>query len=77
MSLVKWNLLGKRPECPNSKNHRPDIKYFNLDKKIDGMLTKDTKPLRARSRSLVKSLKKLSRSVSCSGSVPRYDFDLL
>lgn len=77
MSLVKRNSLGKHAQCSDSKKYRPDIKYFNLDKKIDGMLTKDRKPLRARSRSLVKSLKKLSRSVTCSGSVPRYDFHLL
>jgi len=48
-----------------------------VDKQMDGLPNRDGKPLRARSRSLVKSLKKLSRSVSCSGSVPRFGVECL
>ncbi|XP_066916345.1 3',5'-cyclic-AMP phosphodiesterase 4C-like isoform X2 [Clytia hemisphaerica] len=43
-----------------------------VDKSLESLPNKDSRKLRARSKSLVKSLKKLSRSVSCSGSVPRF-----
>lgn len=43
-----------------------------VDKQMELLPRREAKPLRARSKSLVKSLKKLSRSVSCSGSVPRF-----
>ena len=39
---------------------------------MEAVPKRDARQLRARSKSLVKSLKKLSRSVSCSGSVPRF-----
>ena len=45
--------------------------FFFIDKQLES-LPRDSCKLRARSKSLVKSLKKLSRSVSCSGSVPRF-----
>jgi hypothetical protein len=43
-----------------------------VDKPMEAVPKRDARQLRARSKSLVKSLKKLSRSVSCSGSVPRF-----
>lgn len=45
-----------------------------VDKTLEA-LPNNSRKLRARSKSLVKSLKKLSRSVSCSGSVPRFGAD--
>ena len=45
------------------------------DKPLDEDLSSTTRehsgPIRARSRSLVRSIKKLTRSISCSGSIPR------
>ena len=38
---------------------------------MEAVTKRQTRPLRARSKSLVQSLKKLSRTVSGSGSVPR------
>jgi len=48
----------------------------HTDKPLDEDMSSPTKdqsgPIRARSRSLVRSIKKLTRSISCSGSIPRF-----
>jgi len=46
-----------------------------VDKEMGVQPRKNSVPLRARSRSLVKSLRKLSRTVSCSGNVPRFGIE--
>ena len=43
-----------------------------LDEDIASNAREHSGPIRARSRSLVRSIKKLTRSISCSGSIPRY-----
>ena len=47
----------------------------HTDKPLDEDMSSHAKdqsgPIRARSRSLVRSIKKLTRSISCSGSIPR------
>ncbi|XP_065069739.1 3',5'-cyclic-AMP phosphodiesterase 4C-like isoform X3 [Rhopilema esculentum] len=47
-----------------------------IDKPLEDDIASNTRehsgPIRARSRSLVRSIKKLTRSISCSGSIPRF-----